>query len=258
VRAEARLVAEPDGRGGTRLSTVYGEPPLLPRRTGHRGATHAEVHLVGGAAGPLGGDDLRIDVEVRPGARLVVRTVAASLAQPSLPSAPSTLTVTVTVGGNGALAWLPEPTIAVTGCDHLNRSIVDLDDGAELLWREEIVAGRHGEPPRDLGMAMTVRYAGRTLLRHDLSIGPRAKGWNGPAVIGARAAGTLLVVGPAAAREPATITPTAALMPLAHGPAALVSATGEDARAVRAALDKGAVNTWAHDPDAKTGNCREN
>jgi urease accessory protein len=102
-----------------------------------------------------------------------------------------------------------------------------------------------------------VRYAGRALLRHDLAIGPRAKGWDGPAVIGGRAAGTLLIVGPEAAREPATITPTAALMPLAHGPAALVSATGEDARAVRAALEKAAINTWAHDPDAKAGNCRE-
>ncbi|HTF08806.1 MAG TPA: urease accessory protein UreD [Asanoa sp.] len=258
MRAEARLVAEPDGRGGTRLSTVYGEPPLLLRRTGYRDATHAEVHLVGGAAGPLGGDDLRIGVVVRPGARLVIRTVAASLAQPSDPSAPSTLTVTATVGRGGALAWLPEPTIAVTGCDHLNRSIVDLDEGAELLWREEIVAGRHGEPPGDLRMATTVRYAGRTLLRHDLAIGPRAKGWDGPAVIGARAAGTLLILGPDAPEQPATITNTAALMPLAHGPAALVSATGRDARELRAALDQATVNTWAHDPDAKTGNCCEN
>ncbi|GIF53300.1 urease accessory protein [Asanoa ferruginea] len=255
MRAEARLVAEADGRGGTRLSTMYGEPPLLPRRTGHRQTTHAEVHLVGGAAGPLGGDDLRVDVEVRPGARLVVRTVAASLAQPSHPSAPSTLTVTVSVGANGALAWLPEATIAVRGCDHRTRSIVDLADGAELLWREEIVAGRHGERSGDLATATTVRYAGRTLLRHDLAIGPRAKGWDGPAVIGARTAGTLLIVGPDAPRQPATITPTAAVMPLAHGPAALVSATGENAREV---LDRSAANTWAHDPDAKTGNCREN
>ncbi|MEV4622004.1 urease accessory protein UreD [Asanoa sp. NPDC049573] len=256
MRAEARLVAEADGYGGTRLSTVYGEPPLLPRRTGQRHPTHAvEVHLVGGAAGPLGGDDLRIHVEVHPGARLTIRTIAASLAQPSNPSQPSTLTVTAAVGTGGALAWLPEPTVAVTGCDHLNRSIVDLDDGAELLWREEIVAGRHGEQPGDLRTAATVRYAGRTLLRHDLAVGPRALGWDGPAIIGARAAGTLLLVGPAAPRNPTTITATAALMPLEHGPAALVTATARDARGLREALDRG--STWAHDPDAKTGNCRE-
>jgi urease accessory protein len=46
-------------------------------------------------------------------------------------------------------------------------------------------------------------------------------------------------------------------MPLAHGPAALVSATGPTAREVRAALDEAAATTRAHDPDAKSGNCRK-
>ena len=64
VRAEARLVAEADGRGGTGLSTLYGEPPLLPRRTSRHGGA-VEVYLVGGAAGPLGGDDLRVDIAGR-------------------------------------------------------------------------------------------------------------------------------------------------------------------------------------------------
>ncbi|GIF70212.1 urease accessory protein UreD [Asanoa ishikariensis] len=252
MRAEARLVAEADGRGGTRLSTVYGEPPLLPRRTGHhQNPTAAEVHLVGGAAGPLGGDDLRIDITVAPGAHLVVRTIAASLAQPSHPPAPSTLTITAKVGTGATLDWLPEPTVAVAGCDHLSRSIVDLADGATLRWREELVAGRHAEPPGDLRLETTVRYAGRTILRHDLAIGPRAKGWH--AMLG-RAAGTLLLVGPeAATAEPKIIN----RMPLANGPAALISATGPDARTVRTALDEGAANTRAHDPDAKPGNWRK-
>lgn len=240
MRAEARLHAEPDGRGGTRLSTVYGEPPLLPRRTGPRGAPTAEVHLVGGAAGPLGGDDLRIELAVRSGARLVVRTVAASLAQPARPAAPSVVTVTARVEAGAALWWLPEPVVAVAGCDHLSRSVVDLDEGAELRWREELVAGRHGEEAGDLRLAATVRYGGRTILRHDLAVGPRAPGWSGPAVVGGRAAGTLLLVGSDAAGPRAATPPpaAAAAMPLAHAPALLVTATGADARAVRAALEK--------------------
>ncbi|GAA1895469.1 urease accessory protein UreD [Asanoa iriomotensis] len=254
MRAEARVVAEADGRGGTRLSTVYGEPPLLPRRTGHRHAGHAEVHLVGGAAGPLGGDELRIHVEVGPDAHLVVRTVAASLAQPSHPPRHSTLTITATV--HGTLAWLPEPTVAVTGCDHTTRSIVDLCDGAELLWREELIAGRHDEPSGDLRAATTVRCGGRTILRHDLAIGPSADA--GPATVGgARAVGTLLVVGPHAPTRP-TATSTGATMPLANAPAALISATASDAAGLRRALDGDTVNTWAADPSAKPGNCRKN
>jgi urease accessory protein len=230
MRAEARLVAGPDGRGGTRLSTVYGEPPLLWRRTGPCG-----VHLVGGAAGPLGGDDLTITVTVEAGARLEIRTVAASLAQPSNPPRPSRLTVRATVGAGATLHWLPEPLVAVAGCDHHAASTVDLDPTAVLAWREEIVGGRHGEPGGDLRAATTVRRGGRTLLRHDLAIGPRAPDWDGPAVVGGRVAGTLLVVDPA--RDPSTKPPPHALA-LAGGPAHLVTATGDDARHVRATLDK--------------------
>ncbi|MDG4824419.1 urease accessory protein UreD [Asanoa sp. WMMD1127] len=253
MRAEARLVAEPDGRGGTRLSTVYGEPPLLPRRTNphHRAA---EVHFVGGAAGPLGGDDLRVAITVRTGAHLVVRTIAAALAQPSDPRMPSRLDVVATVEAGAALDWLPEPTIAAIGCDHHQRSIVDLADGARLTWREEIVAGRHAEPAGDLRTSTAVRCAGRTILRHDLGIGPHAQGWDGPAIAGAaRAVGTLLLVGPGAPTKPA-VSGTAALMPLARGPAALITAAAQDARALRTALT---ATTWADDPDAELDICRE-
>ena len=110
MRATARIVAEPDGRGGTRLTELYGEVPLLARRTGP-----GEVHLVGGAAGPLGGDDLSIDIRVAADARLVVRTVAASVALPG--SGRSRTVVTATV--HGRLEWLPEPVVAARRCDHL-------------------------------------------------------------------------------------------------------------------------------------------
>ena len=84
------------------------------------------------------------------------------------------------------------------------------------------------------------RYAGRTILRHDLAIGPRANGWH--AMLG-RVAGTLLLVGPHAPGRAELITNSAALLPLAHGNAALISATGPDARTVRKALDEDAANT---------------
>jgi urease accessory protein len=85
VKAVARLVAVADAAGRTRLSLLRGEPPLLPRRTGVRPDGAVVVHLVGGAAGPLGGDHLALDVEVRPGAVLEIRSVAATLALPGRP-----------------------------------------------------------------------------------------------------------------------------------------------------------------------------
>jgi urease accessory protein len=111
MRACARIVAEAGGRGGTRLAVLRGESPLLPRRTGPRAAAGAvTVHMVGGAAGPLAGDELRLDVEVGPGARLDVRGVAASLALPGRPGAPaSRLELHARVAAGATLRFLPEP-----------------------------------------------------------------------------------------------------------------------------------------------------
>ncbi|MDR7274132.1 urease accessory protein UreD [Catenuloplanes atrovinosus] len=253
MRATARIVAVPDGRGGTGLPTLAGEPPLLVRRTGaRRPGVPADVHLVGGAAGPLGGDRLRIEITVEPGASLVVRTVAASIALPT-PHAhgrPDTSRVEVraTVAPGGVLHWLPEPLIGAAGCDHDAITEVDVADGGTLVWRDELVCGRHGEPCGDVRLHTTIRYAGRTLYRHDLSAGPSAPGWSGPAVLGAgglragggRATGSLLVIDPAwADGGPPPASPvgdTAAVMPL-PGPAILATAIGADLRAVRAPLD---------------------
>ena len=89
MRAAARIVAEADGRGGTRLAVLRGEAPLLLRRTGPRTGGRASPCTWSAAPpGRCGGDDLRLDVEVGPGARLGVRSVAASLALPGPRRAP--------------------------------------------------------------------------------------------------------------------------------------------------------------------------
>jgi urease accessory protein len=239
MRARARIVAEADGRGGTRAVVLHGEAPLLLRRTG--AGPDLTVHLVGGAAGPLGGDDLGLDVEVGPGARLTVRSVAASLALPGPKGGASRLHVRAVVAAGGALRWHPEPLIAASGCDHDAVTEVHVADGGALAWRDDVVCGRHGEAPGDVRLTTTIRYADRPLHRHDLALGPAAPGWSGPAVLGgARAVGTLVVVdpawstgGPPSARVLGT---DAALMPLA-GPAFLATVVAPDIRGVSAALD---------------------
>ncbi|WP_422774440.1 urease accessory protein UreD [Plantactinospora sp. WMMC1484] len=250
MRAEARIAVEADPSRGTRPAVLRGDPPLLLRRTGHPGPDgELHLHLVGGAAGPLGGDDLRLDIEVGPGARLCVRSVAASLALPGPAGGRSRLTVTARVGSGGSLRWLPEPLIGAAGCDHVTTSRIELAEGAELHWREELVCGRHAESPGDVRIETMLRYDGRTLLRNDLAVGPRASGWSGPAVLdGAGAAGTLLMVDPSGGydatagpvRAEATGVPgvAAAVLPLAGGPAVLVSAVGADPRSVRSHLDR--------------------
>src|SRR5690606_35571027 len=140
MRASARVVAVHTD-GTTRLPVLCGQPPLLLRRTGPHGAV-AVVYLVGGAAGPLGGDDLRLTVDVGPGARLVLRGVAAAVALPGPGNDASQIVVEATGAAGGRLDWRPEPLVAAAGCRHRARSQVTLAEGAELTWQEALVCGR--------------------------------------------------------------------------------------------------------------------
>ncbi|QSB13309.1 urease accessory protein UreD [Natronosporangium hydrolyticum] len=242
MRARARVVAERGPGGATRLSVLRSESPLLLRRTGPPGGDGraAEVHLVGGAAGPLGGDDLRLSVEVGPGARLCLRTAAAALALPGASGAASGMAVEVTVAAGGHLDWLPEPLIAGRGCRHRATARVRLAAGASLCWREELICGRHGEQPGDASTRLTVSYDDLPLYDQELAVGPDAPGWAGPAVLaGARATGSLLRVDPAwltGAPPPEHHGPEAVTMPLA-GPAVVTTAVGADAARLRRRLD---------------------
>ncbi len=216
MRAVARIVAVADG-GTTRLAVLRGEVPLLPRRTLSPGPGMT-VHLVGGAAGPLGGDDLRVEIEVRPGADLCVRSVAAAVALPG--PRPSYYTVHASVAAGGRLHWAPEPLIAAAGCDHHAVTVVDVADGGVVRWRDDIVRGRHGEESGTVRTDTTVRYAGRTMHRHTLSVGP---GTGSAAILGRhRVFRSELVVN---AGNPCTpyAAPGVTVMPLA-GPATLTYA----------------------------------
>jgi urease accessory protein len=228
VRAVARIVAERVGPR-TALRVLRGEAPLLPRRTGPR-----EVHLVGGAAGPLGGDDLRLDIEVGPGAELWVRTVAASIALPGRDGAESRLSVRAEVGEGGFLAFLPEPIVAAARCRHHNESIVSLAAGARLLWREEAVLGRHGEPAGDLCLSSTMSRDRRPWYRTDVAVGPAHP--DGPAILGGARVLATVVTTTDLSDPPAPMGPRAATMSLAGG-GTVVTVIGDDLTAARRITD---------------------
>jgi urease accessory protein len=229
MKATARVVASADADGGTRLAVLRSQSPLLLRRTGA-----GEVHLVGGAAGPLGGDELRIEVEAEAGARLVMRTVAASLALPSHHGDWSRTEVVATVAEGATLHWLPEPLIAGQGCRHVAVADIDVAEGGCLVWRDELACGRHGEAGGDVVSRLVADYAGTPLLAHELAVGPSAPGWDGPAVLAEhRAAGSLLLAGPGHEPKPDIpfVTETAVLSLTGQG--TLVSTVAADALALR-------------------------
>jgi urease accessory protein len=191
----AAVVASATLRGGTRCTTLRSAPPISLRETAEG------LFLVASGAGPVGGDDLELDVAVGAGASLVVRSAAAQLVLPGPTGAPSTLTIRARV--EGSLVWEPEPTVLVAGCDHTTTVQLDLAEDASVEWRETVVLGRHGEASGSMLQRLVVERAGRPLLRNEVPLGPRWPGSDGPAgVHGARVVTSVLVVGGDEPNEP--------------------------------------------------------
>ena len=232
MRARARVVAESDGRGGARLVALRSEAPLLLR------STPEALYLVGGAGGPLGGDDVSLEIVVGPGARLTVRTAAALIALPG--SVPSRFRVWASVAGGGELRWLPEPLVAARSCVHEMEATVVLEGDARLVWREELVLGRHSEPSGSVSSRSDVDLDATPVLRHELALGPAHPGAASPAVTaGTRAVGSVVMIGPDRAPvKPTLLGATAAVLPLARSGLQVV-ALADDPSVLRSCLDAG-------------------
>lgn len=159
---------------------LRGRAPLLPRVAAVPGSG-AEVVFVGGAAGPLGGDDLAVRIEVGAGARLTVRSAAASVVLPGTGAA-ARQRVEIDVEDGGELAWLPEPVVVAAGARYESAVRVTLGRATRLLMRETLVLGRAFESCGDAVSRWDVSAEGRVLLRQQAGYGPGAKpGWRGPA-----------------------------------------------------------------------------
>lgn len=225
ARAEIRVV-------GRRCTVLRSDPPFTFRETA-RG-----VSWVGTAAGPVGGDDLRLDVDVAAGGELDLTSVAASLVHPGPGGAPSSTRLRAGVGAGGTLAWHPRPSVLIEGCDHRATTMLDLAAGATVEWREEVVLGRADGRSGSLLQRLVVDLDGMPLLRSDLAVGPRWPGSLGPAgTAGARAVGTVLLVNRSVAACTAPEGVRLAVQELRDG-AQLITAVAARAGALRAALDE--------------------
>ncbi|WP_051967236.1 urease accessory protein UreD [Kitasatospora mediocidica] len=253
----ARIVAVPDTRedhAGTLLPVLSGAGPLALRRLrAGRGPAPAEVALVGAMAAPLGGDRIAVTARVEAGARLRVTSVAATVSLPGPQPGPAWYDVELTVAAGATLEWLPEPVVAAAGSHLQLTTLITLEAGARLRYREEQILGRqhdwtvHGRPGR-LTSRLTVRQAGRLILDQQSDLGPGAPGWDGPAVLaGHRATGQLLTVGlPFTEPVPAALPVLAALPGERESPgegqgAVALTLPGADARLLLAVAPDGLV-----------------
>jgi urease accessory protein len=252
MRAHAHLAVQNDtaGRGATRVTRLRSEAPLMLRPTRPRvdpaiaarglpGATC--VSLAAAAAGPVGGDELHLDVDVGPEATLVLRTVAATVALPGPYGEASSVETTLRVGRDATLIYLPEPVIAAGGCRHRTVTRVELSAGAGLLAREELLLGRHSEPPGQIRQRLRLVREASPLYDQEFTAGPGVLGWESAAVTGGRRAiGSVLAAGPGFHPAPiAYLMGVEAARMRLDDETSLTTALAHEAPALRDALEAG-------------------
>lgn len=203
---EATSLPEKDGCPRTRISWLRSQAPLVFRTTREALPWHlahweadqpsaACVRLAAGAAGPLGGDQLQIDIRVGSGATLMASAVSATLLLPGPHGQESKSEVNITVATGGALVWLPGRQIAAAGCRHASVTRIDLEPGARLFTREEVLLGREGELPGGLRQRLRITHDGDPLYDQEVAVGAGAPGWSSSAVTGGRRSlGSIIVV----------------------------------------------------------------
>ncbi|MFY9808830.1 MAG: urease accessory protein UreD [Pseudonocardiaceae bacterium] len=213
--------------------------PVVLRQTGpHR------VHLVQAAGGPLGGDDLALDVHLGVGAALELRSAAAMVVQAGGAPAAARWTAAVTLGAGAVLDWRPEPTVVCDGAELCSSTTVAMQSGAHATLRDVVVLGRARQHGGRYHGELAIEVAGAPLLNHTLLLDGADPVLAGPAGTGgARVVGMLAVVGdgvdgpvPDAGEEPGLRW---ACSPL-DGPGWLLLALGDRVTDVTRLLDQAA------------------
>ncbi|MGV0793728.1 urease accessory protein UreD [Mycolicibacterium sp. XJ1819] len=127
------------------------------------------VHLVSAAATPLGGDALHIRVVVEPGARLRVRTAAATVTLPGASTVESRAVWTLEVAGD--LDIDPEPTVIAATSRHLSATRLTLTASSRIRLRERVQIGRSGERQGFWSGSLHADVDGAPLVRHHVELG---------------------------------------------------------------------------------------
>jgi urease accessory protein len=211
--------------------------PVVLRPTGeHR------VHLVHAAGGPLGGDDLALDLTVGADCSLQLRSAAAMVVQPGRLLAAARWTVTAALAPGAVLDWQPEPTVVCDGAELHSQLKVVMQPDAGAMVREQIVLGRADQRGGRFVGELIIELAGAPLLAHTTLLDGADPALTGPAGTGgARVAGMLAVVGEGiegpvegASEQPGLRWACSAL----DGPGWLLLALGDRATDVTRLLDE--------------------
>jgi len=160
VRSRVELVADVRDDGTPVLARMRAHGQLAVRQTGP-----GQVHLVGAAAGPLGGDLVEVHVLVRAGARLAVRGVAATLALPDAAGGTAESVLDLRVEDAARLDHALPPLVVCRGARLTTRTRLTVTGSGSVDLVEQVVLGRHGEDGGDWSGQLIADRDGVPLLR---------------------------------------------------------------------------------------------
>ncbi len=127
------------------------------------------VHLVSAAATPLGGDTIDIRVIVEQGARLKLRSAAATVALPGASTPTSHAHWEMEVAGSLDIDL--EPTVIAADARHVSSAALFLHDDSRVRFRERVQIGRCNEREGFWSGSLHADVGDRPLLRHRVELG---------------------------------------------------------------------------------------
>lgn len=127
------------------------------------------VHLISTAATPLGGDTITVRLVVEAGARLRIRTAAATLVLPGAHTLQSEAHWELDVAGQ--LDLDPQPAVVAGGSVHHSTTQLALAGAAQVRIRERAQIGRSGEREGFWSAALHADVDSTPLLRHRIELG---------------------------------------------------------------------------------------
>ena len=138
MKGSLRLRAAVAADGRTVLRECIGSYPLQVTRPQCEPGGRVSLIVLLQSGGLLDGDELTVDVHVEAGARLALRTQAAT----QIHAGRSVQTLHARIDASGALSYVPHALVPHAAADFTSSTVLDLADGARVLCAETLSPGR--------------------------------------------------------------------------------------------------------------------
>lgn len=197
--ALACRAADRAGAHRTVVDSIVQTPPLRMIRAFAQPDGGALIHLHNISGGVLGGDTLRVRVDVGAAARALVTTTGATRVYRHRPGLPDAVQeTTFSVGAGGLLEYLPDPLIPFAGARYRQVTRCDLTGDAGLFAWDVVTPGREASGERfaydELALESVVTVDGVPIVWEKTCLQPARQTLASPAAMGGyRSFATLLM-----------------------------------------------------------------